>query len=111
MEEAVAGAEEQRNELKEDCANIEEKLTKEENKLSTMEKEFEKEESLHEKSLKDIKEHLATLIEFVFHFILLLSLSTFLSLPMFSNSFRKPLNFFCNSSLTYALERMSELAC
>ncbi|CAG9533135.1 unnamed protein product [Cercopithifilaria johnstoni] len=63
IEEALAGAEEQRNEVKEGCMNIEEKLTKEGNKLFTMEKEFEKEESLHEKSLKDIKEHLATLNE------------------------------------------------
>uniref|UniRef100_A0AAF5PUS4 Kinetochore protein Nuf2 N-terminal domain-containing protein n=1 Tax=Wuchereria bancrofti TaxID=6293 RepID=A0AAF5PUS4_WUCBA len=63
IEETLAAAEEQRNEAKESYMNIEEKLTKERNKLLAMEKEFEKEESLHEKSLKDIKEHLATLNE------------------------------------------------
>nr|CRZ22169.1 Bm5357 [Brugia malayi] len=63
IEETLAAAEEQRNEAKEAYMNIEEKLTKERNKLLAMEKEFEKEESLHEKSLKDIKEHLATLNE------------------------------------------------
>ncbi|VDO60236.1 unnamed protein product, partial [Onchocerca flexuosa] len=46
IEETVAGAEEQRDEAKESCMNIKEKLTKEENKLLEMEKEFEKEELL-----------------------------------------------------------------
>ncbi|KAM3717803.1 Kinetochore protein [Dirofilaria immitis] len=63
IEETLSHAKERHNEAKESYMNIEEKLTKEKNKLHTMEKEFEKEESLHAKSLKDIKEHLATLNE------------------------------------------------
>ncbi|MCP9262418.1 hypothetical protein DINM_005809 [Dirofilaria immitis] len=52
IEETLSHAKERHNEAKE-----------RKNKLHTMEKEFEKEESLHAKSLKDIKEHLATLNE------------------------------------------------
>uniref|UniRef100_A0A915Q3J8 Kinetochore protein Nuf2 N-terminal domain-containing protein n=1 Tax=Setaria digitata TaxID=48799 RepID=A0A915Q3J8_9BILA len=63
IEETVARAGEQRNEINEDYTNIKSKLAKEQNKLHAMQKEFEKEESIHEKSLKDIKEHLATLNE------------------------------------------------